>query len=75
MTELLEKAIASVRQLSESEQNGIAEMILKELEKKEVVAWDEFDQIIKESQVNTGIADLSYQHDHYIHGTPKKDFD
>ena len=73
MTELLEKAIASVRQLSESEQNGIAEMIIKELEKKEAVAWDEFDQIIQENQVNTGITDLSYQHDHYIHGTPKKD--
>ena len=73
MTELLEKAIASVRQLSESEQNGIAEMIIKELEKKEAVAWDEFDQIILENQVNTGITDLSYQHDYYIHGTPKKD--
>jgi hypothetical protein len=34
MTELLEKAIASVRQLPESEQDGIATMILQELEKK-----------------------------------------
>lgn len=76
MTELLEKAIASVRQLPESEQNVIAKMILKQLEKKEeAVAWDEFDQIIQESQVSTGISDLSAQHDHYIHGTPKRDVD
>ncbi|MGL5940176.1 MAG: hypothetical protein ACRC2S_07270 [Waterburya sp.] len=60
MTELLEKAIASVRQLPESEQDGIATMILQELEKKQVVAWDDFDQIIQENQVNTGIPDLSH---------------
>jgi hypothetical protein len=67
MTELLEKAIASVRQLPESEQDGIAAMILQELEKKKVVAWDDFDQIMQESQVSTGISDLSHQHDHYSH--------
>jgi hypothetical protein len=75
MTELLEKAIASVRQLPESEQDGIATMILQELEKKQVVAWDDFDQIIQENQVNTGIPDFSHQHDHYIHGIPKRDLD
>jgi hypothetical protein len=75
MTELLEKAIASVRQLPESEQDGIAAMILQELEKKQVVAWDDFDQIIQASQVSTGILDLSHQHDHYIHGIPKRDLD
>ena len=37
ITELLEKAIASVRQLPESEQNGIALMILKELEKNKLL--------------------------------------
>jgi ssDNA-specific exonuclease RecJ len=72
MTELLEKAIASVRQLTESEQDGIAAMILQELEKKQVVAWDDFDQIMQESQVSTGISDLSHQHDHYIHGIPTR---
>jgi len=66
MTELLERAIASVRQLPESEQDGIAAMILQKLEKKQAVAWDDFDQIIQESQVSTGISDLSHQHDHYI---------
>jgi hypothetical protein len=73
MTEFLEKAIASVRQLPESEQDGIATIILRELEKKQAVAWDEFDQILQESQVSTGISDLSYQHDHYIHGKLKRD--
>lgn len=75
MTELLERAIASVRQLPESEQDGIAAMILKKLDKKQAVAWDDFDQIIQESQVSTGISDLSHQHDHYIHGTPKQNID
>ena len=73
MTELLERAIAEVKQLPESEQNRIAATIFKELEKKQAVAWDDFDQIIQESQVSTGISDLSHQHDHYIHGTPKRD--
>ncbi len=36
MTELLEKAIASVRELTESEQDGIAAIILQELEKKTI---------------------------------------
>lgn len=75
MSELLEKAIASVRELPESEQDGIAAMILQELEKKQVVAWDDFDQIIQENQMSTGISDLSHQHDHYIHGTPKQNID
>ncbi|MFM2313386.1 MAG: hypothetical protein RLZZ04_2662 [Cyanobacteriota bacterium] len=75
MSELLKKAIASVRELPESEQDGIAAMILQELEKKQVVAWDDFDQIIQENQMSTGISDLSHQHDHYIHGTPKQNID
>jgi hypothetical protein len=35
--------------------------------------WDEFDEILEDCQVSTGIKDLSYQHDHYIHGTPKRE--
>ena len=75
MSELLEKAIASVRELPESEQDGIAAMIFQELEKKQAVAWEDFDQIIQENQVSTGITDLSHQHDHYIHGTLKQNID
>jgi hypothetical protein len=66
MTKLLEEAIAQVRQLPEAEQNKIAAMLIQELESREDVFWDEFDQILEECQMNTGIADLSYQHDYYI---------
>ena len=72
MTELLEQAIASVQQLSESEQDGIAAMIFQEIETKQAMDWDEFDQIIQDSQVSTGISDLSHQHDHYIRSTHKQ---
>ena len=75
MTKLLDEAIAQVRQLSESEQNKIAAMLIKQLKSKEDVFGDEFDQILEECQMNTGIADLSYQHDHYIYGTPKRDLE
>ena len=50
-------------------------MVLQELEKKKVVAWNDFDQIIQESQVSTGISDSSHQHDHYIYGIPKRELD
>ncbi|NEO07008.1 MAG: hypothetical protein F6J98_47100 [Moorea sp. SIO4G2] len=72
MTDLLEQAISQVRQLPESEQNSIAALILKALEQKQGDFWADFDEIIAESQVSTGIADLSYQHDHYAHGGEKR---
>ena len=77
MTKLLDEAIAQVRQLPESEQNQIAAMLIKQIESKskEDVFWDEFDQILEECQMNTGISDLSYQHDHYIHGLPKRELE
>jgi hypothetical protein len=75
MTKLLDEAIAQVRQLPESEQNKIAAMLIKQLESREDVFWDEFDQILEECQMNTGISDLSYQHDHYIHGLPKRELE
>lgn len=36
-------------------------------------SWGDFAQLLKECQVNTGISDLAYQHDHYLHGTPKRE--
>ena len=71
MTELLEQAISQVKQLPESEQNSIAELIIKALEHKNGDFWTDFEETIADSQVSTGIADLSYQHDHYVHGVPK----
>ena len=75
MTDLLEKAIAKVRQLSQIEQERIAQVILKEIEPKEINFWNEFDDLLEECQISTGIKDLSEQHDHYIHGTPKREND
>jgi hypothetical protein len=43
-------------------------LLIQQLESREDVFWDEFDQILEECQMNTGISDLSYQHDYYIHG-------
>ena len=36
-------------------------------------AWDDFAELLKECQVNTGIRDLAHQHDHYLYGTPKRE--
>lgn len=35
-------------------------------------AWDDFDQLIKDCQLHSGIGDLAHQHDHYLYGTPKR---
>ena len=39
-------------------------------EKKEEI--DEWDSIIQDCKIDTGIEDLAYQHDHYIYGTAKR---
>jgi predicted DNA-binding antitoxin AbrB/MazE fold protein len=36
-------------------------------------AWNDFAQMLKDCQVHTGIGDLAHQHDHYLHGTPKRE--
>ena len=35
--------------------------------------WNALDRIIDANQIETGIPDLAHQHDHYIHGKPKRD--
>ena len=37
------------------------------------LTWSELDEILENCQVSTGISDLAAQHDHYIHGTPKRE--
>ncbi len=37
------------------------------------LAWSGLDEILENCQVSTGINDLAAQHDHYIHGTPKRE--
>jgi hypothetical protein len=73
MTKLLEEVITRVKQLPESQQDEYAHMILAKLEAQKGDFWDELDDILEECQISTGIKDLSYQHDHYIHGTPKRE--
>ncbi|NDJ16900.1 hypothetical protein GS601_06290 [Myxacorys almedinensis A] len=36
-------------------------------------AWNDFTLLLKDCQMNTGISDLAHQHDHYLHGTPKRE--
>jgi len=35
-------------------------------------SWDAFTQLLAECAIDTGIADLSQQHDHYLYGVSKK---
>lgn len=35
-------------------------------------SWETFTQLLSECAIDTGIADLSQQHDHYLYGVPKK---
>jgi hypothetical protein len=35
--------------------------------------WASLDALIDRCQLETGIADLAHQHDHYVHGTPKRE--
>jgi hypothetical protein len=61
---LSEDALAELYQLAKSRSHR---------EKQEPI--DEWDLIIQECQIDTGITDLAYQHDHYIHGTPKREIE
>ncbi len=35
-------------------------------------AWDTLAQFVEECAVETGVADLAQQHDHYLYGKPKR---
>jgi ssDNA-specific exonuclease RecJ len=35
--------------------------------------WETLEDLLEECKVETGISDLSEQHDHYLHGTPKRE--
>lgn len=35
--------------------------------------YDALTKLIDDCQMDTGISDLAHQHDHYIHGTPKRE--
>ena len=68
MTELLAETIAKVQKLPDARQDEIAQIILKQIEPRDF--WSEFNQIIEDCLMETGISDLSYQHDRYLYDTP-----
>lgn len=35
--------------------------------------WASFTALIDKHQMDMGISDFAHQHDHYIHGTPKRE--
>jgi predicted DNA-binding antitoxin AbrB/MazE fold protein len=35
-------------------------------------SWDALTQLLTECAIDTGVADLAQQHDHYLYGIPKK---
>lgn len=73
MNNLLDEAINKVKKLSASEQEKIALLIIQEIAKKNNQNnIDDFDLIIQDCQIKTGISDLSYQHDHYLYGKSKQ---
>ncbi len=81
MNNLLNEAIERVQVLPEKEQEKIALLIMEELEKQknnspeDLVILDEWDLIIQECQIDIGVSDLAYQHDHYLYGTAKKELE
>ncbi len=78
MNNLLQEALEKVKSLSELEQEKIALSIIEQVndcQKKkvnEVSDWDKLSELLDECKIETGISDLAEQHDHYIHGTPKR---
>jgi hypothetical protein len=34
--------------------------------------YDALTKLLEDCQMDTGIEDLAHQHDHYLHGTPKR---
>lgn len=55
-------------------QAAVEGLLLSDAEAAEIDAgWDSLTALIERCQVNTGITDLAHQHDHYLHGTPKRE--
>jgi hypothetical protein len=59
-------------QLRQYLHSWLKQHLSKEMESEKKDPWVEFLDKIDEYAVDTGIPDLSYQHDHYLYGVPKK---
>lgn len=47
--------------------------LLKSRTQKQKETKDELGTLLEKCKIKTGIPDLAYQHDYYIHGTPKRE--
>jgi hypothetical protein len=71
MIKKLENALVKLAELSETEQESIASMILSEIDKKPSQnAWDTLEELAGTIEAPE---DWSKQHDHYLYGTPKQE--
>lgn len=50
---------------------GVVKIIV-EIEEAQSPEEDSLLSLVAQCKVRTGISDLAHQHDHYLHGTPKK---
>ena len=55
-------------------QVAVENMLMSDADAAEIDAgWASLNALIDRCQMDTGITDLAHQHDHYIHGTPKRE--
>lgn len=55
-------------------QAAVENSFLPEADAAEIEAgWASLTALIERCQMDTGITDLAHQHDHYLHGTPKRE--
>ncbi len=62
---------AELEFLSEDELRELYDLV-KSRSQKYKNNHDDLGELLERCQVNTGIKDLAYQHDHYLYGTPKR---
>jgi hypothetical protein len=62
---------AELENLSEEDLQEFYQLLKNRDQQHKSEELDEWDLIIQDCQIDTGISDLAYQHHHYIHGTPK----
>ena len=76
-TTIKEQLIKEIEELPSDAQEKILKLVLfireeifmpEKIKSKDINAISYMDKYV----IETGISDLSYQHDHYLYGTPKK---
>jgi hypothetical protein len=62
---------AELDNLTEEELQEFYQLLKKRNQEQKPETINEWDLIIQDCQIDTGISDLACQHHHYIHGTLK----